>query len=186
VTVTSYGQGRPLIAGDTLVDAAVLLDNVREVTVRGLEVTNGTDLSVSKATTYRGIFAIAKDIGEVPGIVIADNYVHHVDGKGGPVIGKGGIAVGVRGNTTPTWYSGLRIEGNEVADINAYGISTFTTWCASCEIYSHETGIPSSEVSPTRKAFTGAVFRYWDNSGSPLVPANDPAPIAADPKLTRS
>ncbi|GAA2680123.1 discoidin domain-containing protein [Nonomuraea recticatena] len=159
VTVTSYGQGRPLIAGDTLVDAAVLLDNVREVTVRGLEVTNGTDLSVSKTTTYRGIFAIAKDIGEVPGIVIADNYVHHVDGKGGPVIGKGGIAVGVRGNTTPTWYSGLRIEGNEVADINAYGISTFTTWCASCEIYSAETGIPAGEVSPTRKAFTAAVFR---------------------------
>jgi hypothetical protein len=158
ITVTSYGTGRATIAGDTLVDAAVALDNVKYVTVDGLEVTNGTDLTVAKSTTYRGIYAIAKDIGEVPGIIIRNNYVHNVDGKGGPVIGKGGIAVGVRGNTTPTWYSNLVIQGNEVGSINAYGISTFTTWCASCEIYPAETGIPSTEVSPTRKAFTGSQF----------------------------
>ncbi|MFK4089303.1 discoidin domain-containing protein [Kribbella sp. NPDC020789] len=158
ITVTSYGTGRPVIAGDTTVDAAVLLDNVHHVQVSGLEVTNGTDLSVSKATTYRGIFAIAKDTGEMADVAIVGNYVHSIDGKGGPVIGKGGITVGVRGNSTPTWYSGLRVEGNEVADVNAYGISTFTTWCASCEIYPAETGIPVTEVSPTRKAFTGAAF----------------------------
>lgn len=161
ITVDAYGTGRPLLAGDTTVDATVLLDNVHDVQVANLEVTNGTNLSVSKATTYRGIFAIAKDLGEVPGIVIRNNYVHNVDGKGGPVIGKGGIAVGVRGNTTPTWYSGLRVENNEVANINAYGISTFTTWCASCEIYPAETGIPVAEVSSTRKAFTGS--RFLDN-----------------------
>ncbi|TDU88840.1 parallel beta helix pectate lyase-like protein [Kribbella voronezhensis] len=158
LTIGAYGTGRPLIAGDTTVDATVLLDNVHDVQMTDLEVTNSTDLSVSKSTTYRGIFAIAKDLGDVPGIVIKNNYVHHVDGKGGPVIGKGGIAVGVRGNSVPTWYSGLRIESNEVAQINAYGISTFTTWCASCEIYPAETGIPTTEVSSSRKAFTGSLF----------------------------
>ncbi|MBE3010646.1 discoidin domain-containing protein [Microbispora sp. NEAU-D428] len=173
ITITSYGQGRPLIAGDTLVDAAVTIANAHDVVVSGLEVTNSTDLSASKSIDYRGIFAIAKDIGEVAGVVVKDNYVHDIDGKGTSRIGRGGIVVGVRGNTTPTWYSDLLIEGNEVSDSNGYGISTFTTWCAGCEIYSPETGVPASEVSKTRKAFARPVFRdnyVHDVAGGGITP----------------
>lgn len=159
ITIGAYGTGRPRIDGNATVTNTVAVTNAHDVIIEGLEVTNSADLTTSHTTIRRGIYVQAQDIGEVPGIVIRNNLVHRVDGQaksGG--IGNGGIAVGVRGNTTPTWFSGLKITGNEVADINAYGISTFTTWCASCEIYPAETGIPTSEVSATRKAFTGLLI----------------------------
>lgn len=156
VTFTSYGKGRPTIAGGTAMENAVLLENTKYLTLRGFEITNGTDLGVSKDNpTYRGVFAIAKDIGEVPGLVIRDNYIHNIDGLGGPRVSRGGIGVGVRGNLLPTWYSDLLIENNEVGWANAYGISTFTTWCGSNRnFYAEETGVPMSEVSDTRIPFT--------------------------------
>ncbi|AGW41771.1 dTDP-4-dehydrorhamnose reductase [Leifsonia xyli subsp. cynodontis DSM 46306] len=156
ITIGSYGTGRPLLNGATTATNTVEVQNAHDVTITGLEITNSSDFAASTSHIYRGIYVEAKDLGEVPGILIENNDVHTVDGVGASGgIGNGGIAVGVRGNTTPTWYSGLRITGNEVADINAYGISTFTTWCAGCEIYSSETGIPATEVASTRVPYTG-------------------------------
>jgi hypothetical protein len=173
ITVTSYGTGRALLAGNDAVQATVTLSNVHDVQVSNLEVTNSVNLAVSNSTDYRGIYVVAKDTGNMPGIVIANNYVHAIDGKGTSRIGEGGIVVGVRGNTTATWFSNLRITGNEVANSNTYGISTFTTWCASCDIYTAETGIPTSEVSATRQAFTGSVFQdnyVHDVAGGGITP----------------
>lgn len=156
ITLGSYGTGKPRINGNAAVTNAVTVRNARYVTVENLEVTNSAAFTTSTTDIRRGIYVEAKDIGEVQGIVIRNNYVHLVDGQGkSGGIGAGGITIGVRGNSVATWFSGARITGNEVGDINAYGISTFTTWCSGCEIYSAETGIPTSEISSTRKAFTG-------------------------------
>ncbi|MEZ2372650.1 discoidin domain-containing protein [Arthrobacter sp. RCC_34] len=156
ITIGSYGTGRARIDGAGAVTNTVTVSNARYVTVQNLEVTNSASMTTSTNSIRRGIYVEAKDIGQVDGIAILNNYVHRVDGQGkSGGIGEGGIAVGVRGNGVQTWFAGTRISGNEVSDVNAYGISTFTTWCGGCEIYSAETGIPSSEVSGTRKAFTG-------------------------------
>ena len=173
ITVTSYGTGRAVIAGQDTVQAAVTLSNVHDVRVTDLEVTNGLNQSVSTTTDYRGIYVVAKDTGNMPGIVISDNYVHNIDGYGTSRIGEGGIAVGVRGDTTPTWFSNLQITGNTVADVNAYGISTFTTWCADCDIYTAETGIPTSEVSATRQPYTNLLIAdnyVHDVAGGGITP----------------
>ena len=156
ITVGSYGTGRARIDGAAAVTNTVTVRNARYVTVENLEVTNSAAITTSTTDVHRGIYVEAKDMGEVQGITISGNLVHLVDGKGqSGGIGAGGITVGVRGNSAPTWFSGTRITGNEVSEVNAYGISTFTTWCSGCEIYSAETGIPSTEVSATRQAFTG-------------------------------
>ncbi|MBY8885266.1 discoidin domain-containing protein [Streptomyces sp. PTM05] len=158
ITVTSYGTGRAIIAGQDTVQAAVTLADVHDVHLTGLEVTNGLNQAAPTSVNYRGIYVVAQDTGNMPGIVVSNNYVHDIDGAGGSDIGQGGIVVGVRGNTTPTWFSDLQITGNEVAHVNAYGISTFTTWCADCDIYSTETGIPTSEVSATRQPYTNPLI----------------------------
>lgn len=159
ITLGSYGAGRPRIDGNTTATNTVTVTNAHDVIIQGLEITNSAHFTTSTTTIYRGIYIQAKDIGQVAGVAILNNYVHNVDGQGkSGGIGNGGIAVGVRGNTTATWFSGLRITGNEVANINAYGISTFTTWCAGCEIYPAETGIPTSEVSANRQPFTALLI----------------------------
>ncbi|QMU71568.1 discoidin domain-containing protein [Streptacidiphilus sp. P02-A3a] len=173
ITVTSYGTGQAVIAGQDTVQAAVTLSNVHDVHVTDLAVTNGLNQSVSTSATYRGIYVVAQDTGNMPGIVISGDYVHGIDGPGGSDIGQGGIVVGVTGDTTPTWFSNLQITGNTVANVNAYGISTFTTWCGDCDIYSAETGIPTSEVSATRQAFSNMLIadNYVDNvTGGGITP----------------
>lgn len=156
ITIGSYGAGRGRIDGGGSVTNTLTVRNASYVTVQNLEVTNSSSITTSTSSIRRGIYVEAKDIGEVDGISILNNFVHLVDGQGkSGGIGEGGIAVGVRGNSVQTWFAGTRISGNEVSDVNAYGISTFTTWCGGCEIYSGETGIPSTEVSGTRKPFTG-------------------------------
>jgi hypothetical protein len=174
ITVGSYGTGRPRVNANTSATSAIMLSNVHDVVLNNFEVTNSSNFTASTTTIYRGIYVQAEDTGQMPGIVIENNYVHNVDGEGrSGGIGNGGIAVGVRGNTTQTWFSGLQILNNEVANINAYGISTFTTWCASCEIYSEETGIPSSEVSPTRVPYAGVLIsgnHVHDVTGGGITP----------------
>ncbi len=174
IIVGSYGQGRARINGNATVTNAVYVKNSQYLRVQDLEVTNSAAFTTSTNSIYRGIYVEAKDIGQINGIVIQNNYVHSVDGQGkSGGIGNGGIAVGVRGNSVPTWYSKLKITGNEVGDINAYGISTFTTWCANCQIYPNETGIPTSELSAQRRAFDAPVISdnyVHDTTGGGITP----------------
>lgn len=174
IIVGSYGQGRARINGNATVTNAVYVKNSQYLRVQDLEVTNSAAFTTSTNSIYRGIYVEAKDIGQINGIVIQNNYVHSVDGQGkSGGIGNGGIAVGVRGNSVPTWYSKLKITGNEVGDINAYGVSTFTTWCANCQIYPNETGIPTSELSAQRRAFDAPVISdnyVHDTTGGGITP----------------
>jgi hypothetical protein len=149
IIVSSYGTGaKPAINGDGTTGAAVLLSNEHDITINGLQITN-----TSNSGIYRdGIEIYAKDAGPLPGITIENNYVHDIDGPTGSSvdIGYGGIIAEVRGNTTPTYFTGMRITGNEVADVPSYGIVTWSTWM-SRDGWSNlwaETGVPSSEIGP--------------------------------------
>ncbi|MCZ0978612.1 right-handed parallel beta-helix repeat-containing protein [Streptomyces diastatochromogenes] len=160
VTATSYGSGaKPVIAGANTVPSAVLLENLTHWTLDGLEVTNGTG-----STTWRvGVEVRAKDIGAVPGITLRNLYVHGIDGVaqlGKGNIGSAGILVNVRGNSVPTYYTGMLIEDNEIADTKAYGITTWSTWMQRegwTSLWS-ELGVPSTEYGPFRPS-TGLVIR---------------------------
>lgn len=133
IVVTSYGSGaKPIIAGSGQFTSAVLLSNEHDVTVNGLEVTN-----TNGAQAWRnGIEITAKDAGALPGISVLNNYVHNIDGITTPTtntsatvsIGHGGILVDILGNITPTYFTGMSIENNEVSNVPSYGIVTWSTW----------------------------------------------------------
>ncbi|MFI1189808.1 discoidin domain-containing protein [Streptomyces californicus] len=160
VTASSYGTGaRPVIAGGNTVPSAVLLENLKHWTLDGLEITNGTG-----STTWRtGVEVRAKDIGAVPGITLRNLYVHGIDGVakvGKGNIGSAGILVNVRGNSVPTYFTGMLIENNEIADTKAYGITTWSTWMQREGWTSlwGELNIPSTEYGPFTPS-TGLVIR---------------------------
>jgi len=151
----SYGGGRARINGARSSTATVTVTNPAWVTIRDLEITNTTDITTPASRCYRGLYVEAKDTGQRPGLRIENNFIHDIDGlANNQCIANGGITVGVRGNSTPTWFSGAVISGNEVARSNNYGISTYTTWCAGCTTYPDESGVPLSEVSSQRYPFT--------------------------------
>ncbi|MDT8913711.1 discoidin domain-containing protein [Amycolatopsis sp. PS_44_ISF1] len=129
VTIASYGAGaKPKIAAAGLTGAAVQLTNQHDVTIDGLDISN-----TNGSTTYRdGIVVAAQDAGALPGIALRNLSVHDIDGPATSTthvhIGHGGIVVKITGNTTPTYYTGLTIENNEIATVHSYGITTWSTW----------------------------------------------------------
>ncbi|MEV3855345.1 right-handed parallel beta-helix repeat-containing protein [Streptomyces sp. NPDC050095] len=148
VTFTSYGHGRgkPVIDGAGAVDSAVRLADLHDVTLDGLDVTNTANSGVYRS----GVHIYAKDSGALPGITLRNLRVHDVDGPSGDHvdIGHGGIVVTVRGNATPTYFQNMRIEDNEIADVHAYGIVTWSTWMRRdgwTKLW-RETGVPESET----------------------------------------
>ncbi|MFI5801651.1 discoidin domain-containing protein [Streptomyces sp. NPDC051561] len=178
ITVTSYGTGtKPLLAGNATVPSTVLLENLSHWTLDGLEITNGTG-----GTTWRtGVEVRAKDIGPVPGITLRNLYIHGMDGiaqVGKGNIGSAGILVNVRGNTTPTYFTGMLIENNEIADTKAYGITTWSTWMRRegwNELWG-ELNIPTTEYGPFTPS-TGLVIRnnYVHDVGSGGINPNQVA-----------
>ncbi|MFF8444129.1 discoidin domain-containing protein [Streptomyces californicus] len=178
VTATAYGTGaKPVIAGNNTVPSAILLENLKYWTLDGLEVTNGTG-----STTWRtGVEVRAKDIGAVPGITLRNLYVHKMDGVaqvGKGNIGSAGILAVVRGNSVPTYFTGMLIEDNEIADTKAYGITTWSTWMQREGWNSlwGELNIPAAEHGPF-KASTGLVIRgnYVHDVGSGGINPNQVA-----------
>ncbi|MFI7005343.1 discoidin domain-containing protein [Streptomyces sp. NPDC050145] len=178
VTATSYGTGaKPHIAGNNTVASAVLLENLKHWTLDGLEITNGTG-----STTWRvGLEVRAKDIGAVPGITLRNLYIHKIDGVaqvGSGNIGSAGILVNVRGNSVPTYYTGMLIEKNEIADTKAYGITTWSTWMQREGWTSlwGELNIPAGEYGPFTPS-TGLVVRgnYVHDVGSGGINPNQVA-----------
>ncbi|MFF2624222.1 right-handed parallel beta-helix repeat-containing protein [Kitasatospora griseola] len=130
ITFTSYGTGaRPKLDGQGAVASVVLLANQHDVTVSNFEISNSAG-PITSSTPYRiGVNVFAQDVGAVPGIRITDNYVHDVDAppnSSNP--GSGGIIYTVRGSATPTYFTGLTVRNNEVANIASYGISGWSTW----------------------------------------------------------
>ncbi len=141
--------------------AAVHIKNSKYITVQNLEVTNwendSSDLmgetgnqnkDVHKNPTGRailydqskkmltGILVENRDAGDLPGVVIKDNYVHDVNGymsqngKEGDKKGSGGIMALVTGGKTESYFTDLKITGNKVEKVCHEAIYMESCWAA--------------------------------------------------------
>ncbi|MFB7850306.1 right-handed parallel beta-helix repeat-containing protein [Streptomyces sp. NPDC056053] len=159
--VGSYGSGaKPLIEGGGTTDVAVRLENVHDLTLDGLEVTNWND----STTPRSGVNLFAKDAGKLSNVTLRNLNIHDIDGPGGSTVSSAGLLVSIRGNLTPTYFDNLVVEKNEVSKVRSYGIITWSTWSrrnGMTSLYPVETGIPDSEVV-TWTPSTGVRIR--DNS----------------------
>lgn len=154
VIIGKYGEGdNPVINGNgnpwqTDVKApkqdvaAVHIYNSKYITIQDLEVTNlesdAADLqkdgAVYEQSKYllTGILVENEDAGDLPGVVIKDNYVHDVNGymNGGAVKGSGGIIALVTGGQTESFYTDLQIIGNKVEKVCHEAIYMESCWAA--------------------------------------------------------
>ncbi len=77
IEITSYGDGKALVAGQGKIQSAVLLENLSHVIVDGIEISNtGTEPEAKR----RGILVKIEDAGVMQGIVLRNLYVHDVNG----------------------------------------------------------------------------------------------------------
>lgn len=117
--IDRYGKGpRPRIDGAGQVQDAVRLYNVQWIEVRNLEVTNQ---GVSRGTR-RGVHIFLDNFGTAKHIVLAELYVHDVNGTNDQK-DNGGIIFRTNGNQTPSRFDGLTIERNIVWKVDRSAIA---------------------------------------------------------------
>ncbi len=113
-----YGNGPlPLIAGDGTVTDAVLIHNVEQVELHHLAVTNHG----AAAADRRGIDVLLENYGTAHHIVLADLYVHDVNGLDAHK-NNGGILFRIHGAQVPSRFDDLVIERNVVWKVDRSGI----------------------------------------------------------------
>ncbi len=108
IIVDRYGRGsRPRIDGAGNVEDVILLQNVEQVEVHNLEVTNhGAEPAVRRA-----VLVSVVNYGTVHHIVVADLYIHDVNGTNAKKE-TGGILFRTIGQTVPSRFDDLIIERN--------------------------------------------------------------------------
>lgn len=123
IVISSYGKGktRPTIAGNGEKDYALLIENASYVKIRGLEITNwGKDPSPGR----RGILLRARDCGDVRHVHISDMSIHDVNGSLKKSKGGGsGIMVSCSGESVPSRFIDLKIEGCHIYNCMRNGIN---------------------------------------------------------------
>ena len=122
--------------------AAVHITNSKYITIENLEVTNwesdAADLMGESAVydqskyLLTGILVENNDAGDLPGVVIQNNYVHDVNGymQGGASKGSGGIIALVTGGSVESKYTDLTITGNKVEKVCHEAIYMESCWAA--------------------------------------------------------
>lgn len=131
--------------------AVVHVQNSKYITIQDLEVTNWEsdaedlmgELDKESGVIYdqsksmlTGILVENKDAGDLPGVVVKNNYVHKVNGymstngTEGHKKGSGGIMVLVTGGKTPSYYTDLQIIGNKVENVCHEAIYMESCWAA--------------------------------------------------------
>lgn len=119
IRVDRYGGGPlPHIDGQGTVEDAVYLHNVQGIELRHLEVTNHGDVSALR----RGVDIFLEDFGTSKHIVIADLYIHDVNGTNERK-DNGGIIFRTKGPNKPTRFDGLTIERNIVWHVDRSAIA---------------------------------------------------------------
>ena len=123
IVLTSYGRGgRPRIEGAGLTEDAVLLKNQEYWEISDLEVTNaGTGNAVR-----RGVHVTVDNFGEAHHIYLRSLNVHDVNGTDS-VKENGGIIYTCKGDSKPSRFVDLRIEGNHLTRVDRNGIMGWST-----------------------------------------------------------
>jgi len=136
ITFQADGPGaRPRIDAAGAVEDAVLLRNAQQVELRDLELTN----SGTNNAPRRGVHIIGDNAGTLTNILVADLFIHDVNGTEARK-DNGGIIFRTRGERTPTRFDGLRLERNVVWRVDRSGIAaqsshaSRTRWFASTHV----------------------------------------------------
>jgi hypothetical protein len=119
IRVDRYGDGPlPRIDGDGAVENVLEIVNVHDVEVHHLEITNQGALPGVR----RGVLIAAADFGTARHIVVADLYIHDVNGTNQRK-DTGGILFRTTGAHTPSRFDGLTIERNIVWKVDRSAIA---------------------------------------------------------------
>ncbi|MDR2039875.1 MAG: hypothetical protein LBQ60_18290 [Bacteroidales bacterium] len=128
------GEADPVYFEEYRTFQAVLLRNQQYWEIRDLEITNipgnrMVDFDNHGNDRRRGIYVVASDTGELKGITIRNNYIHHVKGNDTKDFhGSGGILLAVIGKEKPSFFNGVDISGNRMFMINRTGICVSSYW----------------------------------------------------------
>jgi hypothetical protein len=118
IIVDRFGKGPlPRIDGDGTVEDVLRLENVEEIEVRHLEITNhGAEPGVR-----RGVLIGVTNFGTAHHLVVSDLYIHDVNGTNARKE-TGGILFRTIGSKTPSRFDGLTIERNIVWKVDRSAI----------------------------------------------------------------
>jgi hypothetical protein len=123
ITVDKYGgDALPVINGAGTVESTLLLKNQEYWEIRNLELTN----SGAERAVRRGVFVVAENIGELHHIYLQNLKVHDVNGIFKDKV-NGGIHYSAIGDSKPSRFVDLRIEGNKIWNVDRSGIFGWST-----------------------------------------------------------
>jgi hypothetical protein len=118
IVLDRYGSGAiPRIAGDGTHQDTILLRNVQNIELHHLEITNHGNTDSPR----RGLYIFLDNYGTARNIVIADLYIHDVNGTNREK-DNGGIIFRTNGDRKPSRFDGLTIERNIVWKADRSGI----------------------------------------------------------------
>ncbi len=119
VVFRSYGGGpRPRIETAGVFEDALLLRNAQQVEVRDFELTNLGEGDRPR----RGVNIVAENCGTLTNIVVAELFIHDVNGTQRRK-DNGGLFFRTLGQQTPSRYDGLLIERNIIWRVDRSGIA---------------------------------------------------------------
>jgi hypothetical protein len=123
IVVDKYGgDALPVINGAGLNKDAVLLKNQEYWEIRNLEITN----TGSGTGTRRGVHVVAENFGEMHHIYLQNLTIHDVNGTDEDKV-NGGIHYSAIGDSKPSRFIDLRIEGNHISHVDRSGIFGWST-----------------------------------------------------------
>ena len=123
VVIDKYsGDALPVIDGAGLAEDAVLLKNQEYWEIRNLEITNRGNNSAIR----RGVHVVAENIGDLHHIYIQNLAIHDVNGTEKEKV-NGGIDYSAIGDSKPSRFIDLRIEGNHITHVDRSGIMGWST-----------------------------------------------------------
>jgi len=118
ILVDMYGGGvKPVISGDGLAEDAVLLKNQEYWEIQNLEITNRG----KTAAVRRGVHVDLENYGDAHHIYLRSLTVHDVNGTDKVKL-NGGIFYTSTGDKKPSRFIDLRIEDNEIYQVDRSGI----------------------------------------------------------------
>jgi hypothetical protein len=123
IAIDKYGGDvKPIIKAEGQNEDAVLLKNQEYWEINNLEITNtGTHPGVR-----RGVNLIAENSGDLHHIYLRNLYIHDVNGSDEDKV-NGGITYHCTGDSKPSRFIDVRIEGNHISHVDRSGIFGWST-----------------------------------------------------------
>ena len=123
IVIDKYGgDALPIINGAGLAEDAVLLKNQEYWEIRNLEITNtGTTPAIR-----RGVHLVADNSGDLHHLYVQNLAIHDVNGVDKEKV-NGGIDYSAIGDSKPSRFVDLRIQGNRISHVDRSGIFGWST-----------------------------------------------------------